>query len=263
MGSEAAHHADVGLDAVEAQARPLHDAVVGADVQLVALVEPLGVAVEGVGVLHDELARAQHARARARLVALLDLEVVEDQGQVAVGAHDLGDVRGDGLLVGQREHELRALAVAQLEQLLDRIAPGLAPRLGRLQDGHQHLLGADRVHLLADDLNRALMDPPAGWQPRPHPGPDLADQAGSDHQLVRDRLRVGRRLLLGGKQVFGEAGHVGRRPARTSGASAGHERIRRRAGASARSGRRAPRQPAGDPDRAAVDGGPVGEPTRC
>ena len=60
--------------------------------QLVALVEPRRVAVEGVGVLHDELARAQHAGARARLVALLDLEVVEDQRQVAVGADDLRDV---------------------------------------------------------------------------------------------------------------------------------------------------------------------------
>ncbi len=44
--------------------------------------------------------------ARARLVALLDLEVVDDQRQVAVGAHELGDVEGDRLLVGHREHEL-------------------------------------------------------------------------------------------------------------------------------------------------------------
>ena len=46
--------------------------------------------------------------ARARLVALLGLEVVEDQRQVAVGAHDLGDVEGDDLLVRQREHQLGA-----------------------------------------------------------------------------------------------------------------------------------------------------------
>ncbi len=204
----AAHHADVGLDAVPAQAGAFHDAVVGADVQLVALVEAGGVAVEGVGVLHDELARAQHPGARARLVALLDLEVVEDQRQVAVGAHGLRDVRGDGLLVGHREHELGALAVLQLEELLDRVAPGLAPRLGGLQHGHQQLLPADRVHLLADDSHDALVHAPAGGQPAPHAGADLADQPGADHQLVRDRLGVGGGLLLGGQQVLGEAGHL-------------------------------------------------------
>src|ERR1700683_3249140 len=71
----------------------------------------------------------------ARLVALLDLEVVEDQRQVAIGAHGLGNVEGDGLLVGHREHQLGALAVGQLEQLLDLDAAGLAPRGGRL--GHR------------------------------------------------------------------------------------------------------------------------------
>ena len=62
----AAHHPDVALDAVEAQPGALHHAVVGADVQRVALLHAGLVAVEGVGVLHDELARAQHAGARAR-----------------------------------------------------------------------------------------------------------------------------------------------------------------------------------------------------
>ena len=160
--SQAAHHADVGLDAVEAQARALHDAVIGAHVQGVALVQAGLVAVEGVGVLHDELARAQHAGARARLVTLLDLEVVEDQRQVAVRAHDLRDVEGDGLLVGHRQHEFGALAVRELEQLLDPQAAALAPRLSRLQHRHQHLLAADRIHLLADDLHRVLMHAPAG-----------------------------------------------------------------------------------------------------
>ena len=137
--------------------------------------------------------------------------MVEDQRQVAVGAHELRDVRGDGLLVGHREHELGALAVLQLEQLLDRVAPGLAPRLGGLEHRHQQLLAADRVDLLADDLHDPLVHAPAGRQPRPHAGAELADEAGADHQLVRDRLGVGGRLALGRQQVVGEAGHRGRR----------------------------------------------------
>ena len=61
----------------------------------VAALEPFLVAVEAVGVLHRELAGAQDAGARPRLVAFLGLKVVEDQRQVPVGA-DLGapvDVR--------------------------------------------------------------------------------------------------------------------------------------------------------------------------
>ena len=106
MRAQPAHHADVGLDPVEAQAGALHDPIVGAHVQLVALFQARLVAVEGVGVLHDELARAKHAGARPRLVALLYLEVVEDQRQVAIGAHQLRHVERHGLLVRHREHEL-------------------------------------------------------------------------------------------------------------------------------------------------------------
>ncbi len=203
----AAHHPDVALDAVEAQAGALHDAIVGAHLALVARIHPGGVAVEGVGVLHHELARAQHPGARTGLVALLDLEVIDGERQVAVGAHEVGDVEGDRLLVGHREHELGALAVGELEQLLDLDAPRLAPRLGRLQHRHQHLLRADRVHLLADDRHHPLVHPPPGGQPRPHAGSHLAHQTGAHHQLVRDRLGVGRSLLLGGEQILGEAGH--------------------------------------------------------
>ncbi len=182
--AETAHHPDVALHPVPAQPGAIHHAVVGADVQRVALLHAGPVAVEAVGVLHHELPCAQHPGARARLVALLDLEVVDDQRQVAIGAHGLGDVEGDGLLVGHREHELRALAVVQLEQLLDLDPARLAPRLGRLEHRHQHLLAADRVHLLADDLHDPLVHAPARRQPGPHAGAQLPDETGADHQLV-------------------------------------------------------------------------------
>jgi hypothetical protein len=84
MYSWAAHHADVGLDPVPLEAEAIAHAVIGDDVALVGLLQPRRVAVEAVGVLHDELAGAQHARAGTRLVALLDLEVVQDHRQIAV-----------------------------------------------------------------------------------------------------------------------------------------------------------------------------------
>src|SRR6185437_14856146 len=77
----------------------------------------------------------------------------------------------------------------------------------RMQHRHQELLAADRVHLLAHDLNDPLVDAPAGRQPAPQSRSDLANQAGADHQLVRDRLRVGGGLALSGKEILGEPGH--------------------------------------------------------
>ena len=142
--------------------------------------------------------RSTPARGRASSRSLT-WNVIEDQRQVAVGAHHLRHVRRDRLLVGHREHQLRALAVGQLEQRIDVIAPRALPDLGGLQDRHQHLLTADRVHLLADDRHRMLVKrQPAGNHVQ-MPAPSWRIEPGSHHQLVRDRLGVGGRLALGGQ----------------------------------------------------------------
>ena len=138
--------------------------------ELVGGVEAVEVAVEGVRVLHDELARAQQAGARARLVALLGLEVVEQLRQVAVGAHLARDVEREVLLVRHREDQFGAAAVLQLEDLVDVVAAGLLPQLGGLEHGHQHLPRADRIHLLAHDLLGPAVGPPAGREEGPEPG---------------------------------------------------------------------------------------------
>ena len=72
---------------------------------------------------------------------------------------------------------------------------------------HQHLQAADGVHLLANDLLGLSVRPQPGGHPRPHARPQLADQPGAHHQLVRGGLGVGRSLLLGGQQVAGQARH--------------------------------------------------------
>jgi hypothetical protein len=207
VGARAAHHPDVGLDAVPLQPGALEDPVVGAGVDLVVGLQPGVVAIERVGVLHDELAGAQDAGARPRLVALLDLEVVEAERQVAIGAHDLRDVRRHALLVRHREDHLGALAVLELEQLVDVVAAGAVPGVGRLQDRHEHLLSTYGVDLLADDLHDLLVHAPARGQPGPQPRAELADESGAHHELVRDRLGIGRRLALGRQQQCGESGH--------------------------------------------------------
>ncbi len=65
VGAGAAHHPDVGLDPVPAHPAAVEDALVGAGLQLVGAGQALLVAVEGVGVLHRELAGAQDAGPRA------------------------------------------------------------------------------------------------------------------------------------------------------------------------------------------------------
>jgi hypothetical protein len=127
VGAEAAHHPHVGLHPVPLQPAAVEDPVVGPGLRVVGDRQGLFVAVEAVGVLHDELAGAQHPGSGARLIALLDLEVVEHQRQVAVGAHLAGDVRGQRLLVGHGQHQVCPAAVGQLEQLVDRVAPRAAP----------------------------------------------------------------------------------------------------------------------------------------
>ena len=81
------------------------------------------------------------------------------------------------------------------------VAPARFHSSAGCEHRHEHLLAADRVHLLADDLRGAWCTrQPAGSQLH-RPGADLADEAGAHHQLVRERLGVGGRLALGGQEV--------------------------------------------------------------
>jgi hypothetical protein len=210
VSAGAAHHPDVALDPVPLEPGAIEDRVVGLDEERVGLVEALEVAVERVRVLHDELAGAQHPGARARLVALLDLEVVEQLGQVAVGADLARCVRGDDLLVGHRQDQLGVAPVAQLEQLVDLVAAGLLPQLGGLKDRHQQLRAADRVELLAHDLLGPAVGAPARRQPGPQARPELACEPRPHQQPVRGRLGLGGVLAGGRQEVAGQAGHGGR-----------------------------------------------------
>jgi hypothetical protein len=62
---------------------PREGAQVGDEHLVVGVDRAVLVEVEGIGVLHQELARAHGAEARAHLVAELPLDVVEVQRQVA------------------------------------------------------------------------------------------------------------------------------------------------------------------------------------
>ena len=114
----AAHHPRLGLHRDGLDPAALEDPVVRALVLLEAHLEAGLVAVERVGVLHDELPHPQQPTPGTRLVTALRLEVVERLRQVAVRA-ELREVKRHRLLVRHREDEVAAAAVLQPEELGD------------------------------------------------------------------------------------------------------------------------------------------------
>src|SRR5439155_13634128 len=117
VGQAAAHHADVGANRNRLEPETLEDAVVGVEVELIAAVQAIGVAVAAVAVLHDELADPDEAAAAARLVAELGLDVVHEQWQLSIAAHQVAEQAGDDVLEGHGQHHVATGAVLESHQL--------------------------------------------------------------------------------------------------------------------------------------------------
>src|ERR1700722_15379492 len=190
-GVRAAHRAAGRLDRDGGDGQPLEDPDVRVVVQAEGNVEPLRAQVEPVGVPQGELAGAHQTGLRPGLVAQLGLDLVPHLRQVAVGL-ELGGQVGDDLLVRHAEGQVSAAPVLEPEHLVAHQVPaaGQLPQLGRVHDRHHDLLGADPVHLLADDLDDLEPDPLAEGQQRVVPGHQRADEAGPEQQAVAGRARV-------------------------------------------------------------------------
>ena len=147
--------------------------------------------VEGIGILHQELAAPHHAESWPDLIAELPLDVIEDARQVLVGLHAVAEDRGDQLLVGGPVQHLALVAVGDAQHLLavDLVTAALLPDLGGLDGGHQQFERAGAVLLLAHDLLDVAQYPKSKRQPGIDAGARLADQAGPEHQPMRDDLR--------------------------------------------------------------------------
>ncbi len=173
------------------------DPLVRLVVELVTVVQAGLVGVEGVAVLHHELADPDQPATRSGLVAELGLEVVHDGRKLAVRLHDVAEEVGDHLLVGHGQHHVPPAAVLEPDQLgADLlVAARLLPQLGGMDHRHLHLLPADGVHLLADDLLDSLGDREAERQQGVDARAELPDIAGPHEELVRrpSRHRPGRR----------------------------------------------------------------------
>ena len=144
------------------------------------------------------------------LVAFLGLNVEPELRELPVGVDLARRQPGDDLFVGHRQDHVGALAVLETEELVADGLPaaGLLPDLGRVEDRVEHLLTADRLHLLADHGLDLAHDAPARRQEDVDARRELADEPGAHHELVAGGLGSGRVLFDGRKQELTGA-HAG------------------------------------------------------
>ncbi len=130
----AAHGSGVRLDGDEFKTAPGEDVAIGLVMLLVGEIEAGVIDIEGVGVLHDELADAEEAGFGAGLVAELGLDLIPDLGELLVAAELVASDGGHDFFVSHGEAELCALAVLETEHILahDGPAAGLFPDFARV-----------------------------------------------------------------------------------------------------------------------------------
>ncbi len=180
---------------------------------LIGIDQAVAAGVEGIGVLHQELARAHDAEARADFVAEFHLDLIKADGQLPIAFDFAARDVGDDFLVGGAEAEIALVAILDLEHLRaeHRPAPGFFPQFRGLDCGHQEFDRAGAVHFLA--YHR--LDPAQHPQAQRHPGiqarSQTLDESGAQHQLVADEFGVGRGFLGGGNEKLAGAHGEGRR----------------------------------------------------
>src|SRR5690606_20376664 len=116
LRSTSADRSGIRVDRAELEPAALEDAVIGTAHRVVALVQPGGVGVEGVRVLHDELTPAHQSEAGTDLVPELVLDLIEVEGELLVRVANLLHVGRDDLFVSRSETELGILAVGEMKE---------------------------------------------------------------------------------------------------------------------------------------------------
>ncbi len=150
----ATHDADVGPDGDHWQAASGEDLEVRVVMRPVLGVEARLVEIEAVGVLHGELAGADHPGPRAGIVSPLDLDLEDESRELSIRADLARGKAGDHLLVGHGEHHAPVAPVLKARELgTDLLIPAaLLPELCGVHDGQRHLHAPDGRQLLAEDL---------------------------------------------------------------------------------------------------------------
>jgi hypothetical protein len=163
----------------------------------VGFVERLIALVEAVCVLHDEFAGAHHSVTGPDFVAKLDENLIHALRQAPIALHVVARHHRDDFLVGRSERERALPAVLELEELRSEAAQPsrLLVYLDRMEHRHEHLLTADRIHLLPHDRLDFLDDLESKWQKRIDARCELADEPRAQHEAVARDLGL-RGILL-------------------------------------------------------------------
>ena len=153
--------------------------------------------MEGVGIFHNEFATPHQTKSGTNLIAEFALYLIQIDGQLPVGAQQIGGQICDHFLMGRPQSQLAPLTIFQMEH--DALPCGVAgptaaalPQLRRLKLGQQGFKGSGAVHLLTHHPGNLLEHPPhqgeIGVDARGNP----ADVAGAKQQLVRGNLSLRR-----------------------------------------------------------------------
>src|SRR5439155_24455082 len=186
----------ISLDHHVAEPTPIEDPPVRVLHRAVGPRQPLVVPIEGVRVLHQELAGTQEPEPGPELVPVLPFGLVEGDREVLVAGELAGDERGHDLLLGGTETQLAAMAILELEHqvAVDLPSPRDLPRIGRDDDGHPDLLRASCVDLAADDGFDLPQSAPPQWEPGVDACRQLPDVAGAQQEPMRGNLGFRGRL---------------------------------------------------------------------
>src|SRR5215468_5858938 len=163
--------------------------------------------VEGIGILHQKFASAHYAEARSDLVAEFPLDVIENARQLLVGFYAVAKDLGDQLLIGRAVEHLALMAVADAQHLLavHVVAAAFTPDLGGLDGRHEQFERAGAVLLLTHDPLDLAQHAKPERQPRVYAGARLPNEAGAQHQLMREDFGFLRVVAQQRQEIAAEA----------------------------------------------------------
>ncbi len=189
-------------DVIESAA--IEDAAVGLVVFLIRDIKAGGRQIEGVGILHDELADAQQAAFGARLVAEFRLDLIPDLRELFIAAQFAARDVGHDFFVSHAKAEVAAVAVLEAKQIVahDVPAAGFLPDFGGIQAGQIEFLRADGVHLFAHDLRDFQYRALGKKEVIVEASGKLADIAGAQQQTMAGDFGFRGVLTQGGDEKF-------------------------------------------------------------
>ena len=165
--------------------------------------------IKRVAVLHEELATAQQAGARACFVAVLRLNLIQRDGKVFVTGIQILHEQCEHLFVGWAQQKVGTLAVFQTKEVVAVFFP--APRefvnVSGEHGGEVNFLCSHRIHLISHDGFDLAKDPPAKGEPCVTAWGGTADIASAHQQTVARDLGIGRVITKGANEECGGTEH--------------------------------------------------------